>query len=247
MNGGPVAAAIVPHAPLLVGELHPEGFEEPCGAVVRAMRSLPWGEAEAVAVVSPHGAAPGVYARVEGSLRGFGPAIDGGRSGGEGLAKELAAATDLPLLEGPCDHGVLVPALLGCAPGLELVGVSLGEGSGPEESGEASATTLIARALESFDGRVGLAASAHSGAALSPSAPLTELEGAVEAESAWIAALRSDLGSLKVETSRLARVAGSCGAGPLRVLAALGRGRAVLVHAYERPFGVGYVVASVSG
>lgn len=242
-----MAAAIVPHAPLLLAELHPEGFEEPCGAVVQAVRSLSWGQAEAVAVVSPHGAAPGVYARVEGSLRGFGLTIDGGRSGGEGLAKELAAATGLPLLEGPCDHGVLVPALLGCAPGRELVGVSLGEGSGPEETGQENATTLLARALESFDGRVGLAASAHSGAALSPSAPLTELEGAVEAEAAWVAAMRSDVGLSEVETSWLARVAGSCGAGPLRVLAALGRGRAAAFHAYERPFGVGYVVASVPG
>ena len=237
----------MPHAPLLVAELHPEGFEEPCGAVVSAVRSISWAQAEAVAVVSPHGATPGVYARVEGSLRGFGPAIDGGRGGGEGLAKELAAATGLPLLESPCDHGVLVPALLGCAQGLELVGVSLGEDSGPEKTGEASATTLLARALESFDGRVGLAASAHSGAALSPSAPLTELEGAVEAEAAWVAAMRSDVGSSELETSGLARVAGSCGAGPLSVLAALGRGRAAVFHAYERPFGVGYVVASVPG
>ncbi|MGI8521061.1 MAG: hypothetical protein ACR2MC_10770 [Actinomycetota bacterium] len=242
-----MAAAIVPHAPLLVGGLHPEGFEEPCGSVVRAVRSLSWGEAEAVAVVSPHGAVPGVYARVEGSLRGFGPAIDGGRPGGEGIAKELAAATGLPLLEGPCDHGVLVPALLGCAPGLELVGVSLGGGSGPEGTSEAGAVALLAPALESFDGRVGFAASAHSGAALSASAPLTELEGAVEAEAAWVAALRSDVGSSEAETRRLARVAGSCGAGPLGVLAALGRGRAAAFHAYERPFGVGYVVASVPG
>ncbi|MBA2367042.1 MAG: hypothetical protein H0V77_11395 [Actinobacteria bacterium] len=247
MSGGPVAAAIVPHAPLLVGELHPQGCEEPCGTVVRAVRSLVWGEAEAVTVVSPHGSEPGVYARVEGSLRGFGPAIDGGRPGGEGLAKELAAAASLPLLEGPCDHGVLVPALLGCAPGLELVGVSLGECSSSGEMPEPNAAALLAEALESFDGRVGLAASAHSGAALSASAPLTELEGAVEAEAAWIAALRSDVGASEAETRRLARVAGSCGAGPLGVLAALGRGRAAMFHAYERPFGVGYVVASVPG
>ncbi len=141
---------------------------------------------------------------------------------------------------------MLIPTLLGCAPGLELVGVALGEGLGGDEL-QANAATLLARAIESFDGRVGLAASAHSGAALSPSAPLAELEGAVEAESAWIAALRVDAGSIEMETSMLAGVAGSCGAGPLSVLAALGRGRAALVHAYERPFGVGYVVASVSG
>ena len=246
MSGGPVAAAIVPHAPLLLGELHPEGFEGPCGAVARAVRSLCWGEAEAVVVVSPHGAAPGVYARVEGSLKEFGLAISDARLGGEGLAKEFAAATGMPLLESPCDHGVLIPTLLGCAPGLELVGVSLGEGPGRDEL-QASGVTLVARAIESYDGRVGFAASAHSGAALSPSAPLAELEGAVEAESAWIAALRADVGSIVMETSLLARVAGSCGAAPLNVLAALGRGRAALVHAYERPFGVGYIVASVSG
>ncbi len=244
MKRGPVAAAIVPHAPLLVTGLHPEGFEEPCAAVVEAVQSLAWGQAEAVAVISPHGAAPGVYARVEGSLNGFGLGIDGGREGGEGLAKELAVATGLALLEGPCDHGVLVPALLGCAPGLELVGVSLGEGSDLAEMEEV--ITLLARALESLGGRVGVAASAHSGAALSASAPLTELEGAVEAEAAWIDALRSDVGSSEEATSRLALVAGSCGAGPLRVLSALGRGRAAVLHAYERPFGVGYVVASVT-
>jgi aromatic ring-opening dioxygenase LigB subunit len=245
VSGVPVAAAIVPHAPLLLEELHPEGFEGPCGAVARAVRSLRWGEAEAVVVVSPHGAAPCVYARVEGSLKEFGLAISGARLGGERLAKELAATTGLPLLESPCDHGVLIPTLLGCAPGLELVGVSLGEGLSRDEL--QSAATLVARAIESYDGRVGFAASAHSGAALSPSAPLAELEGAVEAESAWIAALRADVGSIEMETSVLARVAGSCGAAPLRVLAALGRGRAALVHAYERPFGVGYIVASVSG
>jgi hypothetical protein len=141
---------------------------------------------------------------------------------------------------------VLVPTLLGCAPGLELIGVSLGEDWGRDEL-QASDAALVARALESFDGRMGLAASAHSGAALSPSAPLAELEGAVAAESAWIAALRADVGSIEMETNLLADVAGSCGAGPLSVLAALGRGRAALVHAYERPFGVGYIVASVSG
>jgi hypothetical protein len=234
-----VAAAIVPHAPLLVPELHPQGHEQRCRAVVGALRCLPWGASEAVAVVSAHGERKGVYTSLYGTLRDLGPSIATSSAGGTGVAEELAGAAGLPLLEDPCDHGVLVPALLGLAEGLDLIGVSLSASWGGDES------ALLATAVEGFGGRLGLAASAHTGAALSPAAPLTELDGAKNAEQRWLRALRSDASSSRDHLDALGRVAGSCGTGPLDVLAAVGGDRRTQVSCYERPFGVGYLVASM--
>jgi hypothetical protein len=234
-----VAAAIVPHAPLLVPELHPQGHEQRCRAVVEALRDLPWGASEAVAVVSAHGERKGVYTSLKGSLRDLGPSIATSRAGGTEVAVELAGAAGLPLLEEACDHGVLVPALLGLAEGLDLIGVSLSASWGRNESAR------LASAVEGFGGRLGLAASAHTGAALAPSAPLTELDGAKEAEERWLRALGSDASSSRDHLAALGRVAGSCGTGPLDVLAAVGGKRRAHVACYERPFGVGYLVASV--
>jgi hypothetical protein len=156
------------------------------------------------------------------------------------MAEELAGAAGLPLLEEPCDHGVLVPALLGLAEGLDLIGVSLSASWGGDESAR------LASAVDGFGGRLGLAASAHTGAALSPAAPLTELDGAEEAEQRWLRALRSDASSSRDHLDALGRVAGSCGTGPLEVFAAVGGERRAQVSCYERPFGVGYLVASVA-
>jgi predicted ATPase len=95
-------------------------------------------------------------------------------------------------------------------------------------------------------GRVRLVASAHTSAALSPRAPLTERPEACATEEAVLEALGSDAGELVDLSRSLWADGGACGVAVLAMLGRVFPGRGADIVFYECPVGIGYVVASVA-
>jgi aromatic ring-opening dioxygenase LigB subunit len=93
---------------------------------------------------------------------------------------------------------------------------------------------------------VGFIASAHTAASLTPKAPLALRPEGKELDDLILDCLATDCGSLARVDPELWKEAGACGAGPLTAFGALFEGRRADVLAYDHPFGVGYLVASVS-
>jgi hypothetical protein len=240
-----VAGAVLPHAPILLPDVTEVVH---ANDVVSAARvAVPRADATVI-VVSPHGKRSGVYAGARGSLRTLGlPEVAGEASPAPEVAAELAAAWAHPLLSGGVDHGVSVPFRM--APTVaRAVGVCLRETTGPW-AGDVLATLEEARALAgslaTLPGPTIVVASAHTSAALTPRAPLTELPAGRKLDDSILEAIQTDVGLLAEIPARAWREGGSCGAGPLAMLGHLFRGRRATVHAYEYPVGVGYLVATV--
>jgi Catalytic LigB subunit of aromatic ring-opening dioxygenase len=241
-----VCGAVVPHAPVLLERLQPS-LEE--GRRVRAaIASLDLSGAETLVIVSPHGSRAGVYGRAHGSLAGFG--VDGAvvdRRGDPEAARSLAEAWGRPLLDDPLDHGMVVPLLLGLGGDLPVIGVALPELTGPGASplsevlDEASS---VARAIASFatDRALAVIASAHSSAALSARAPLTEVAGAREIDAKVVEALEHDPTRLGELLEPMHRVGGACGVGPLATLNELAAGWGSDELLSAAPYGVNYLV-----
>lgn len=246
-TGGP-PSALVPHAPLLLAELCPVGFEQQTQRVRDAIEALPWRDVDLTVLLSPHGERSGVYRAARGSLSGFGvTGIEGEWAIDPDRAEELAEAWGAPLLDLPIDHGILVPLLLGAAGGRPVVAAALAETTGATGEIESSlrAARRLAPSLRRFGARVGFVASINSSAALSPRAPYGEQRAALEIEEELLAALHADVGRLDALAPRLFDAGRSCAAGPLACLARLRPGSRGRLCAYERPAGVGYPVAFV--
>jgi hypothetical protein len=238
----------VPHAPLLVAELCPAGFERATQTVREAVATLPWRDVELVVLLSPHGACSGVFEHVRGSLSGFGvPGVEGDWPSPPGLAAALAADWGLPLLDHPVDHGLLVPLLLGAAAGRPVVATTVAEATGHGGGLEPALgdARRLAPCISRLGDRVGFVASVNTSAALTPRAPFGEQPPALEVEEQALDALRTDVGRLDALASPLFELGRSCGAAPLACLAGLRRGSGARLCAYERPAGVGYPVAFV--
>jgi hypothetical protein len=241
-------AALVPHAPLLLAELCPQGFEQQTRTVREAIETLPWRDVDLVAVLSPHGERSGVYRAAWGSLSGFGvTGIEGEWATAPGRAEELAEGWGVPLLDLPVDHGILVPLLLGAAGGRPVVAATIAETTGTGGDFESSLRDArrLAPCLRRFGPRVGFVASVNSAAALSPRAPFGEQRAALEVEEKLLAALHADVGRLDALAPRLFDAGRSCAAAPLACLARLRPRSRGQLCAYERPAGVGYPVAFV--
>ena len=194
-----------------------------------------------VVIASPHGSETGVYARPGGNLDGFGPrGISAEATGNADFAHALAERWGRPVLDGPADHGIVVPLRLLGTDGVAVVAVTFAEGLDAE--GAAAEAGRLASALGAVETGFSFVASANTSAGLDERAPLPSLPGAREAESAVLEALRDDPAALVPGLPALAR-AGSCAAGPLAAFARLGAGRRCELVAYEHPFGVGYPVA----
>ena len=240
-----VAGAVLPHAPLLV----PEVTEvERATEVVHAAHEAVARVGATVIVVSPHGERSGVYAGARGSLRKLGiPDVVGEAKPAPEIAGDLASAWNRPLITEEVDHAVAVPLRM-APPGTRAVGVCLEETTGPT-AGNLAAVLNDARELAgciaALPDPAVVVASAHTSAALTPRAPLTELPAGRKLDDAILEALRTDVGRLTEIPERAWAEGGSCGAGPLVVLGYLFRGRRATVHAYEYPVGVGYLVATV--
>jgi hypothetical protein len=245
--GGP-PAALVPHAPLLLAELCPQGFEQQTQRVRGAIATLPWRAVDLVVLLSPHGERSGVYREVSGSLSGFGvTGIAGEFPTPESRAEDLASDWGVPVLSPPVDHGILVPLLLGAAAGRPVVAATIAEttGSGGDLGSSLDDARRLAACLRRFGPRVGFVASANSSAALTPRAPFGVQDAALEVEEELLAALQADVGRLDGLASRLLDAGRSCAGPPLGCLARLRAGTAGRLCAYERPAGVGYPVAFV--
>ncbi len=239
--GALVAGLVVPHAPVLVEGVC-EGRRAATEPMRRAARSLDLSDCDLVVVLSPHGETPGVYTKPEGDLRSFGVDLDLTCDGVPEAAAEIAGRWGRPLIDGAADHGALVPlALMGPHPPAVCCAVRDGD---PSASADARA---LAAALMSMTApaKWAFVASVNTSAGLSPRAPLTELSGARVAEEDFLTALGRDAGETAEAGRRLQERGGSCAAAPLAALARLFDGLPAKVHAYEAPFGVGYVVAEV--
>lgn len=192
---------------------------------------------------------------MEGDLAGQG--LDGFSIAGradKGSIQDLSDAWGHPVLEGPVDHGIVVPWLLLGQPQVPATACCLKGWTGQSEGSPNDAiddARSLAEALRSWAGdrTVGFVASAHGSAALTPKAPLTERREGIELERRLTKAFAEDVGSLAEIPAELWRTAGACGAGPLTALgmlcdAVLTPGRAKL-FSYTEPFGVGYRVVAV--
>lgn len=262
-----VCAGIVPHAPLLSEWVAGEKVSREAAGVKAAFGSFrsggKWdlGSADLLVIASSHGDFTGVHGSIEGSLEPFGPGLPALEAPGDMAAAMTASSSGLPLLEGRVDHGVTVPLLLL----LEAV-PDLAEGDaevlspvkfpplvafvqGEDDPDPLAFGRAVAEATQQLatDRSVAFLASAHSGAGLTPRAPLTELEASKAFDERLLGALRTDVGDISSMPLSDWDAAGSCGAGPLIAFGELFSGQAAEIAAYEAPFGVGYLVAGIGG
>ena len=159
---------------------------------------------------------------MSGDLSSFGiGGVEGKAETDSGLIQSLG----LPTIDGPIDHGVLVPVLLAK---WEAPVVAVGVNS----------DTQLGSDLEA---RVGVVASVNLSAGLSQRAPLTEISGAVEAEERFVSALTEDVGAATRNVPP-----GSCSDAVLAVFGRIFAGRPARILAHEAPVGVGYLVAEMT-
>lgn len=236
---------IVPHAPVLAPGVRGPATES--DLQLRKDDSTPL-----CVVLSPHGDETGVYRRVRGNLHGFGISdVDVERLTDRAFGKQLARTWQRPLLESEIDHGVLVPLTAALPAGLTVVAATLREVTGPgaapvEEAIDAARDFAIAIKATVADRDLIVAASAHTSAALSPAAPLTDKPAGHELEKQISYALEEDLGLLAAIDVELWTEAGACGAGPLTAFGLLFAGQTARVTFREAPFGVGYLLAQTA-
>jgi aromatic ring-opening dioxygenase LigB subunit len=249
MAGSPVNGAIVPHAPVLLLLSSDDVVAEAQTSIAKSMAELDWNGVDAIVVVSPHGVRFGIYRSTGGSLDGFGVrgVAFAGRFHSE-VAARLSELSGAQLLEGPVDHGIVVPLLLAPWDDVPVVAVTLPEITGPHGS-SVSRTLDAARALASAvrsaaqEWPIAFVASAHTAASLSPRAPLAERPAGAELDRLILDALEDDVAALAYIDPELWSDSGSCGAGPLTAFGEVFAGRASPVAAYTAPAGVGYLVA----
>jgi aromatic ring-opening dioxygenase LigB subunit len=183
-------------------------------------------------IVSPHGGRAGIYREVRGTLATRGaPHVRADRTPEGDLADEIARRSGLDVIDGPVDHGVIVPLRLMANGEHPVVAISVTS----EMEG-----TKVGAALADLD--VSFVASANTSAALSPRAPLTFRPEAERSERTFVDRLRNDAGAAAVLASELELAGGSCSAPSLAAFGTLFAGCPVEVLAHEHPYGVGYVV-----
>ena len=206
---------------MLLPELESPEVADAAVAIRAAIASISLADADVLVLLTPHASHPGIYREVRGHLGGFGvPQIAVTADTPAGLARSLGSS----MLEGPVDHGVVVPLRLRSW-GLPVVAVGVGD---------------VTRLSFEGDERVAIIASLNGSAGISARAPLTAVPGADRAEERFAAALEEDIAiAARVE------LPGSCGGDVMAVFAELFGGRSAKVLAHETPVGVGYLVAEV--
>jgi aromatic ring-opening dioxygenase LigB subunit len=252
MAGPRLKGAIVPHAPVLLLPTSDDVVAEAQTSIAKCMAELDRSHVDAIVIVSPHGLRFGIYQSTAGSLDGFG--VRGVAFSGHSHAEMTARLSQLSgaqLLEGPADHGIVVPLLLARWDDVPVIAVTLPEITDPHGSfpmpalDSARALAPAVRAVAE-EWRIAFVASAHSAASLSPRAPLAERPAGAELDRLILRALEDDVAALAHIDAALWSDAGSCGAGPLAAFGEVFAGRASPVAAYSAPAGVGYIVAEVS-
>jgi hypothetical protein len=241
-----VSGAIVPHAPVLLPPVSGDENAARTAVVRTAIAGLDLGDVEAIVLLSPHGSGTGVYRSTAGSLADFGmPGIRATHPTVDGIVSELSSAWGRPILEGPVDHGVLVP-LLSLCPAAPVVAASLRETASVDRDGVqesvAEGHAFVDAVSHLSDRRLAFVASCNTGAGLSSRAPLTEVSRAIELEGRLVGEM--ERGTLSGDLAIEVGCAGSCAAGTLAGFAAAFGESQIKVRAHEAPFGVGYLVAS---
>jgi hypothetical protein len=250
--GEAFSGAVVPHAPVLLPEIGGRSGAESRDRILRACDKIDVSGADVLLVVSPHGRGAGVYAGGTGSEVSFGgPEARLDCPTDMDAAESLARAWKAPLLEDELDHGAI-----GCLHLLDVrrpsVVAGLPEATGPGAAADACAAMVEGRKLagavkRAFSGSsVLVVASAHTSAALTPRAPLTERPEGRALDERLLISLATDVGALDDISCDAWSAGGSCGAGPFAAWGRLLPGRSAEVLAYEHPFGVGYLVATVT-
>jgi hypothetical protein len=237
---------------VLLPELASRETREASKHVQAALGGLDWDTVDVVVIVSPHGSISGVYASARTSLDDLGVSgIEVSWPPDEETSSEIACRWGRGRVHEAVDHGIAVPVAAGCASGKPVVAVTIEDvvasgGSALERSLSAAATLADALRALAENRRVGVVASGHTSAALSPRAPLTERPEALATEQRVLRGLRSDAGSL-VDLARPLWVdGGACGVAVLSVFGHLFSGRPADMVLYECPVGIGYVVASAA-
>jgi hypothetical protein len=246
------AGAVVPHAPVLLPEIGGRSGAESRDRILRACDKIDTSGADVLLVVSPHGRGAGVYARITGSEASFGgPEARLESPADTRAAESLARAWKAPLLEDDLDHGAV-----GCLHLLDVrrpvVVAALPESTGLDAKADACTAMVEGRKLagavkRAFAGSsVLVVASAHTSAALTVRAPLAERAEGRALDERILSSLDGDVRALDDIGCDDWTAGGSCGAGPLAAFGRLVSGRSAEVLAYEHPFGVGYLVATVT-
>ncbi len=184
------------------------------------MRELTF-DAEVIVFLSPHSPVTGVYAELVGDLSAFGVPEVAVRAETSG---EIRDGLGLDVIDGPIDHGILVPLLLRKWD-VPVVGTGI--------AGNVTIDLDVAA-------RVMVVASINLSAGLSARAPLTQLPGASDVEARFLRHLERD-----VATASADELEGSCGRHVMQTFGRIFSGRATRVLAHEAPVGVGYLVAEV--
>jgi len=246
-----VYTVFVPHPPILVSEIG-RGEEHQCQASLDAYqeiaRRLVLAEVETVILVSPH--APltkdGITLLIEevaqGNFAQFGAA-----QVGMFFACDKTVITqfqkDLPLvvpIQGPMDHGALVPLYFlqkaGWSGKVVLLGMPLER---PEDYG-----LRIGQILDKLPRRYALVASGDLSHRLKEDGPYGFDAAGPEFDQAVFKALQRDTKKLTSLPIELVEKAGECGYRSLRLALAAKEG-APEVLSYEGPLGVGYMVADL--
>lgn len=208
--------------------------------MVDALRAIAF-DATAIVLVSPHGPDRGIYAGRRGDLDGFGRvgvAIE--TTSADDLAGELGRTWHAPTLGAPLDHGIVTPLALGLLPKKQVVCVSVGDRDDGRRLAE-----VVAAVADHRSTKIAFVASGHLGAGLTPRAPRPFSDAVVALDDEVVAGLAMDAGVLDARAGDLEDVSGSCSAGALAAFGTLFAGKPASVNAYARPFGVGYVVATV--
>lgn len=244
--------AVVPHAPVLLPQLASPETEATSKRVQAACAELPWDGVDVVVIVSSHGSTSGVYAGARTSLDDLGVSdIEVSWTLDEDASAELARKWGRQRMNEAADHGIAVPVAAGCASGRPVVAAAIEDvvasgGSALERSLAAAASLADALVVLAEHQSVGVVASAHTSAALSPRAPLTERPEALATEERVLTGLRSDAGSL-VDLARPLWVNGrACGVAVLSLFGRLFDGSPVELILYDCPVGIGYMVASAA-
>jgi aromatic ring-opening dioxygenase LigB subunit len=204
--------------------------------VIAAARALVIAD-DTIVLVTPHGARPGIYRSVRGSLGPHGaPHVGVEAETDRSLIDALATSSGLPVIDDPLDHGGVVPLLLLGRIPRTVVAASI--------STETEAKALVDALVNVAPDDVSFVASVTTSAALDPSAPLTYRPEADRVEQRLLESLPIDAASAADLAGELARAGGSCSAAPLVAFGILFGGCSVDIRAYQHPFGVGYLVAA---
>lgn len=246
-----VYSAFVPHPPILVPEIG-RGEERKCQASLDAYQEissrLVRAEVETVILVSPHAplAKEGITLLTEEVVRGnfaqFGVAQVSFSFACDTTAiaqfqKDLSGVVSI---QGPMDHGALVPLYFlqkaGWSGKVVLLGMPLER---PEEYG-----LRMGQILDKLPGRYALVASGDLSHRLKEDGPYGFDSAGPEFDQAVLKALQRDTKKLTNLPVDLVEKAGECGYRSLR-LALAAKDGAPEVLSYEGPFGVGYLVADL--